>query len=166
MENNLYYTPTLKDLHYGFEFEYKSKDDNWVKVTLDTWNRPSKDNHLKYFTEYDLLRTLNHQDMACKYEDLTCIRVKTLDQSDIESLGWESDLVSKSPFTGKELKTYTLNIISGFNTGTYWTLKATDLTYEISSNTYSSYKTYNQNIEVIIKNKSELIKLMKQLNIK
>lgn len=89
MENNLYYTPELKDLHYGFEFEYKSKDDNWVKVTLDTWNRPSKENHLKYFTEYDLLRTLNHQDMACKYADLTCIRVKYLDQFDIESLGWK-----------------------------------------------------------------------------
>ena len=147
MENNLYYTPTLKDLHYGFEFEYKSKDDNWVKVTLDTWNRPSKENHLKYFTEHDLLRTLNHQDMACNYEDLTCIRVKYLDQSDIESLGWR------------------------FGTNDY-------VFPENKNVTYGQYKLLFNNNELeiihlsgtlfrgIIKNKSELNKLMQQLNIK
>ena len=152
MENNLYYTPTLKDLHYGFEFEYKSKDDNWIKVTLDTWNSPSKENHLKYFTEHDLLRTLNHQDMACKYADLTCIRVKYLDQSDIESLGWESDQYVPER-----------NICLNFKKPNDWYLNYWfgQIPYiEISRDGYDTGCALN------VKNKSELIKLMQQLNIK
>ena len=150
MKNNLYYTPELKDLHYGFEFEYKSKDDNWVKVTLDTWNRPSKENHLKYFTEHDLLRTLNHQDMACKYEDLTCIRVKYLDQSDIESLGWELDQYCNKEFclNFKHKDWYLNYFVSGLKT------------IEIGR------EEYDTGFMGQIKNKSELIKLMQQLNIK
>lgn len=151
MENNLYYTPTLKDLHYGFEFEYKSKDDNWVKVTLDTWNRPSKENHLKYFTEYDLLRTLNHQDMACKYADLTCIRVKYLDQSDIESLGWK-------------------DCDNIYNT-IRWDFNDYILMFYKKDNRYLIFRDCGpNNIQTVfngfIKNKSELIKLQQQLDIK
>lgn len=155
MENNLYYTPELKDLHYGFEFEYKSKDDNWVKVTLDTWNRPSKDNHLKYFTEHDLLRTLNHQDMACKYADLTCIRVKYLDKSDIESLGWintENLEFTKDTWILRKFEDGII-IHNDYSNGKYkfpWL-------YEDST---------DKIFEGTIKNRSELIKLMQQLNIK
>ncbi len=154
MENNLYYTPELKDLHYGFEFEYKSKDDNWIKVTLDTWNGPSKDNHLKYFTEYDLLRTLNHQDMACKYADLTCIRVKYLDQSDIESLGWGN-------FTFKNIDGY--NRASKFLTINFnYKEPVVDISYLPMLKNDGLSRIFRGTI----KNKSELIKLMQQLNIK
>lgn len=159
MENNLYYTPELKDLHYGFEFEYKSKDDNWVKVTLDTWNRPSKENHLKYFTEYDLLRTLNHQDMACKYADLTCIRVKTLDQSDIESLGWK--YTSKSIDNWYELKG---------NFQIPYTCFKIILSHGLFDKRIRIFADDQGSEDILfrgtIKNKSELIKLMQQLNIK
>lgn len=159
MENNLYYTPTLEDLHYGFEFEYKSKDDNWIKVTLDTWNRPSKENHLDYFTEYDLLRSLNHQDMACKYEDLTCIRVKYLDREDIESLGLsgfkiteyiENSHLEFTWFKGIELfglLTFTDKMISFYE-------------YDYNTREYSDCI-----FRGTIKNLSELKKLMQQLNI-
>lgn len=168
MENNLYYTPTLEDLHYGFEFEYKSKDDNWVKVTLDTWNSPSKENHLKYFTEHDLLRTLNHQDMACKYADLTCIRVKYLDQSDIESLGWT--FKTKGPFrtwyTGSD--SWFNNTIPTGDSGRYWSFELShDIKYNgIIIKAGTNYGDTDTFFEGTIKNKSELIKLMQQLNIK
>ncbi len=157
MKNNLYYTPTLENLHYGFEFEYKSKDDNWIKVTLDTWNNPSKDNHLKYFTEYDLLRTLNHQDMACKYENLTCIRVKYLDQSDIESLGWKlysQELTNRSNwccFRNTQLEMY---------------IQLDNNYFPRLLNFKSRGGDHIGNFKIKIKNKSELIKLMQQLNIK
>jgi hypothetical protein len=164
MENNLYYTPTLQDLHYGFEFEYKSKDDNWIKVTLDTWNRPSKENHLKYFTEYDLLRTLNHQDQACKYADLTCIRVKFLDQSDIESLGWKyvKDLC---PGDGGQrwfdlfLKDETTLC---FGTKLIIRINSKVCSYGLLDNMKPGDIVFSGDI----KNKSELIKLQQQLNIK
>ncbi len=165
MENK-YYTPTLKDLHYGFEFEYKSKEDSWVQVTLDTWNSPSKENHLKHFTEYDLLRNLNYQDMACKYEDLTCIRIKYLDQSDIESLGWK---------------------LSNQYDGAWWEwdkliLDAEEMWHPLGNWKYRLSLDENMKVHIdgrnpsnggqtkkfngTIKNKSELIKLMKQLDIK
>lgn len=88
-----------------------------------------------------------------------------MNREDIIDLGWQIDLIYKSPFTGKELDTFCLKVEYGFNNGTNWILASTDKGYEITSQSYSSYKTYNQNMEFNIKDISELKILMRQLGI-
>jgi hypothetical protein len=77
MENNLYYPPTIEEFYVGFEYEIKIKD-NWRK---------------KSTTISDFSPISDYDGMSILEEDLisNIIRVKTLDQSDIESLGWVSD---------------------------------------------------------------------------
>lgn len=145
MEDNKYYTPTIEEFHVGFEFEYKPKEGPWVHVYPETWMSPNKGMLLQYCTETELLRNINVQDQCLKRIDE--IRVKYLDQSDIESLGWR------------------------FGTNDY-------VFPENKNVTYGQYKLLFNNNELeiihlsgtlfrgIIKNKSELIKLMQQLNIK
>ena len=74
MENNLYYPPTIEEFYVGFEYEIKIKD-NWRK---------------KSTTISDFSPISDYDGMSILEEDLisNIIRVKTLDQSDIESLGW------------------------------------------------------------------------------
>ena len=123
MENNLYYTPEISEFHVGFEYEeYQFLERNW-KIVKCEFIKPDTIIDPKWF------------------------RVKTLDQSDIESLGWR------------------------FGTNDY-------VFPENKNVTYGQYKLLFNNNELeiihlsgtlfrgIIKNKSELIKLMQQLNIK
>jgi len=133
MENNLYYTPEISEFNVGFEYEIKIKD-NWRK---------------KSTTISDFSPISDYDGMSILEEDLisNIIRVKTLDQSDIESLGWR------------------------FGTNDY-------VFPENKNVTYGQYKLLfnNSELEIIhlsgtvfrgtIKNKSELIKLQQQLNIK
>lgn len=136
MENNLYYTPTIEEFHIGFECEVLgligAKEDQRL------FSQPT------IISQKELL-LINRLE----------IRVKYLDQSDIESLGW---------------------IVKGENhfiKGDWILLKYDDgliiyLDYYAGKLQHSwmyedSVKTL---FEGTIKNKSELIKLMQQLNIK
>lgn len=128
MENNLYYTPELNEFHIGFECEILgiigAKEDE------------------RLFSQSTII---TQKELAIIH--LLEIRVKFLDQSDIESLGWR------------------------FGTNDY-------VFPENKNVTYGQYKLLFNNSELeiihlsgtvfrgIIKNKSELIKLMQQLNIK
>ena len=128
LENNLYYTPTIEEFHIGFECEVLgiigAKEDERL------FSQPT------IISQKELLLI-----------DRLEIRVKYLDQSDIESLGWR------------------------FGTNDY-------VFPENKNVTYGQYKLLFNNNELeiihlsgtlfrgIIKNKSELIKLMQQLNIK
>lgn len=82
MENNLYYTPTIEEFHVGFEYEkYNEKVatySNYPKESTTTnWHR----------FKYDL-KSIRLSQLGTHLYNKT-IRVKYLDQSDIESLGWE-----------------------------------------------------------------------------
>ncbi len=146
MENNLYYTPTIEEFYVGFEYEIKIKD-NWRK---------------KSTTISDFSPISDYDGMSILEEDLisNIIRVKTLDQSDIESLrlnGLEiTEYVEESHleftwFKGIELfglLTFTDKMISFYE-------------YNYSTREYSDCI-----FRGTIKNKSELIKLQQQLNIK
>ena len=146
MENNLYYAPTIEEFYVGFEYEIKIKD-NWRK---------------KSTTISDFSPISDYDGMSILEEDLisNIIRVKTLDQSDIESLrlnGLEiTEYVEESHleftwFKGIELfglLTFTDKMISFYE-------------YNYSTREYSDCI-----FRGTIKNKSELIKLMQQLNIK
>jgi hypothetical protein len=140
-EDNKYYTPTLDEFHVGFEYEelvdnYPEDTKKWINV-----------------------KVAKHEELEFIKDNLTTkVRVKYLDKDDIEELGWE--------YIGK-LDAY----IHKFEYNTDTTTNKVDnimaLRYEdndtriiIATNKYDHYRFVGT-----IKNKSELKRLMKQLNI-
>jgi len=150
MENNLYYTPELNEFHIGFECEILgiigAKEDErlFSQSTIITKK------------ELDLIHLLE-------------IRVKYLDQSDIESLGWL--FKTKGPFRywfeGNE--SWFNNTIPDSPSGRYWEFQLIfdpELhTVQISAKTNDGIQEYEPFFQGTIKNLSELKKLMQQLNI-
>lgn len=123
-KTNKYYTPSIEEFHVGFEYE---RFDNSC--------------HKKWYTYI-----VEKGDILDYSSKLDAIRVKYLDQEDIESLGFKQE--NKNEFTtnlngdGYRIH-YTDKIIISY--GTYYD----------SDNLFIGY----------IKNKSEFKKLLKQLNI-
>lgn len=155
MGNNLYYTPTIEEFYANFEFEYSytsgklistiEPESGWKKDTFDwQWSETINDDW-----EHE------NEDFKLRY------RVKYLDQYDIESLGWKYDVnMSESEYGS-------FYIEPGYDE------KNRFIQYSLQN--YRNGKIYldkciNSGVHEIgflnIKNKSELIKLMKQLNIK
>lgn len=140
MENNLYYTPTIEEFHIGFEIECYVNGE-WISI-----------NYMKNYTSGALRpSTLDIQNLILN----NCIRVKYLDQSDIESLGWintENLEFTKDTWILRKFEDGII-IHNDYSNGKYkfpWL-------YEDST---------DKIFEGTIKNRSELIKLMQQLNIK
>lgn len=132
MKNNLYYTPTISEFYVGFECEVLgligAKEDEKL------FSQPT------IISQKELLLI-----------DRLEIRVKYLDQSDIESLGWSTE---------DNGECYNLQI--------KWDLYGL-YPFEFESKIPHTYKISKDRKDLFygtIKNKSELIKLMKQLNIK
>jgi hypothetical protein len=138
-----YYTPDISELHVGFEFE-KPNFDGWIKHAWDIHD----------FSQGRFKAQLKANQ----------IRVKYLDQKDIESLGFE--------FKHKSIDNWYL-INTSFEIANlkyrHVTLKhgVHDNLVVIYGNEYESENCVNDEVlfRGIIKNKSELIKLLKQLNI-
>jgi hypothetical protein len=72
MEKNKYYVPSVEEFHVGFEYEYRTNGDDWVKHTVHT--------------KADLAECIDDLE-----EKDNIIRVKHLDREDIESFGFEYD---------------------------------------------------------------------------
>ena len=133
---NKYYTPEIEEFHFGFEYqEDDNNSNNWKTQNV------GKDNigDLDYFD--DLIREGN-------------IRVKYLDQQDIEECGWifkeiEIGMLSNRPLF--KFKNYSLSFDR--NEHGIWLLIIDE---------YSDYQHFSGKV----KNKSELKKLMQMLNIK
>lgn len=135
-----YYTPKIEEFHVGFEFEYNNKHNGWEKDSM------------KFPNNYAFLFDVR------THEDI--IRVKYLDREDIESLGWELDQTVKgdSFFYHKNY-----NMMSEIEPCLCFTPKQ-----EMNIHIYdvsSPLNTKDYTALLKIKNKSELKKLMKQLNI-
>lgn len=131
LENNLYYTPTIEEFHIGFEYEeYQFLERNWKTVKCE-FIKPNTTIDSKWF------------------------RVKYLDQSDIESLGWEFE----KEHVGLEQLSFSIN-------GPIYE----DILYMDFDSKYMRIAWLGEGditrFSGTIKNKSELIKLMQQLNIK
>jgi len=135
-----YYTPEIEEFHVGFEFEtcYLQKD--WIKKKLE-------------FDDFGFYTSTWEVDSTPKTE----FRVKYLDKEDIESLGW-------------------FHRYDDFTFGEYSREKTDQLNYQLSYDyTYHTLTigiydkesiTFYQDIFVgDCKNKSELKKLLKQLQI-
>jgi hypothetical protein len=146
-EDNKYYTPSIEEFYVGFEYEKfdnrEASYSNFPKEFIRTnWHR----------FKYDL-KSIRLSQLGTHLFEKT-IRVKYLDQEDIESLGWvdgETRGLSGffiNPNTDDEFQMY---LHDNLGDG-YWYIEIYD---------YKADFIFRGNI----KNKSELSKLMKQLNI-
>lgn len=138
-ENNKYYTPTIEEFHVGFEYELLTLKGDWLKSIIDT---QSIFTVLRYYS--------------------TNTRVKYLDQEDIESLGWN--------YTGRGVdlwfsKEGIFFAVSGGHKFTEYKLQYGLHDNRLKIEAFFGGESEGILFEGIIKNKSELKRLMKQLGI-
>ena len=147
MENK-YYVPSIEEFHVGFEYEAKPNDPlGWGKVLVKTFPETPHNLGGRFLFEFIEDRL-----------SINCIRVKYLDKEDIESLGYslskEDDSYKEFLKVGEFYKYYIVICpIFSKNLGVYvniFTDQNTDQTIRFSG---------------FIKNKAELTKLLKQLDI-
>lgn len=150
-EENKYYVPKIEEFHIGFQFE------DYFEGHFDIENSKKYSNEIftnKTPFDYIEQRIKNNK-----------IRVKFLDKEDIESLGFTLIKTFPSPYTKKELYSFKLNKEEGFNTGSNYYITFNDANINIEIQTYGSYDTFKYQMNFIIKNKSELIKILKMIGI-
>lgn len=142
--NNKYYTPTIEEFHVGFQYEEEIYNANgnpsWYKEVLD------------WADDLNKIRSDINSNL---------IRVKYLDRENIESLGF-TNVCNNEDFIFESNKTY-LGISTGDDRKYY-------IDYCINRNWMLIYFKSNNGFECqvfdgIIKNISELKKLLSQLNI-
>jgi len=145
METPKYYTPEIIEFHVGFEFEMHSTiTQSFCRTATAEWTSI----HL-HETDFliALLPAIHNKN----------VRVKHLDREDIESLEWECRLFNQSYNSGEFIinNKYILifNLIDLF-----CVIKHINFPDRVEKNIISVFQG-------IIKNKSELKKIMKQLNI-
>ncbi len=137
-----YYTPSIEEFYVGFEYEYKSlQDSKWKKGICETGTESRED-----FTFRDTEKHLDRR------------RVKHLDTEDIESLGLEYDN-NAEPIPARD---YPHMFIPTAYAKEDWMLYH----YEYDSVIWiENYKEDSFYFKGVIKNKSELKKVLKMLGI-
>ena len=136
MEDKRYYVPELKEFHVGFEFE------DWDVKEDENWVK-------RIVSERGFIKHPHCEN-----------RVKYLDREDIESLGFKfipSIIVDYKLFEIHIPKKPNTNIIED-----WWSLRVED---NYRCQIYQNKDNWRRFFG-IIKNKSELIKVMEMLNIK
>lgn len=143
MEKNKYYTPDIKEFRIGFEYEEEDdlEDNVWIKRTLDF--------------SYDWLEI--HKDFANDK------RVKLLDKEDIESFGFklvprvdEPYQISADRYTMKDI-----DLLVADNTNRIQILGFDKIRHVCIDGTFHTRCLF----EGIIKNKSELEVVLKQIGV-
>lgn len=132
---NKYYTPSIDEFYLGFEYYFKNSNE-----------QPPSYYSYEEFGRYETLDELEDQILNDN------IKVKYLDQNDIESLGWGQDDYDGTIFY-KEKYTLIFNIFDFQESFGCVILETIDLK---ECTIFSGY----------IKNKNELKKLMKQIGTK
>ena len=136
-----YYTPSAEEFHVGFQCEFKNnmQDNVWLQEVCDV----------------DLvsmaLDRIEHQSVDDPFSEE--FRVKHLDKEDIESLGWKNKYATingKDYFVDSEEEIFTL--FCAFVGGNVIIMKR-------------QYSRHSCFFDGVIKNKSELKKIMQQLSI-
>jgi hypothetical protein len=166
MENK-YYTPTLEDLTLGTEYEYRYQGCaekrgtssctytiNGQKYKLETtedftpWFKGTIKESDFYYGGYDGETTFS--ELSSK--NFSNCRIKYLDKQDIEGLGFR---------VAHEFDNEAMFISKDGETQIYFDALVENLDKGIGLQIY----TNNDKVSAYIKNKSELIKLLKMLNI-
>lgn len=138
---NKYYTPEIEELHVGFEYE--KLIDDWD--LLYTWENYVIGDH------NDLEFVLN----KLKNSNEDCIRVKYLDQEDIKLLGFKC-------ITGMFSNVYTHKDSNNMEYYLWYTNKTISINVNFPN---TDFTKGDQIFRGTIKNKGELKRLLKQLNI-
>lgn len=156
LENNKYYVPEISEFHVGFEYEhltgFEKEFKPWIYDLASACTIIEKES---ISHNGEIIKMFIPAIQAC-VEEKQC-RVKTLDQSDIESLGWKlysQELTNRSNwccFRNTQLEMY---------------IQLDNNYFPRLLNFKSRGGDHIGNFKIKIKNKSELIKLMQQLNIK
>ena len=142
MSKELYYTPTIKEFHPSFEFE-QDNGYEWVKRTYEDTSQGI----------YSLKNAIVQR----------VIRVKYLDREDIESLGLNLIESEKSNYWGP---LFERRVEIGFNTYKICRLhlgQKSQVVVGVSGE--GSWGGSTDNIQMTIKNKSELKRILKQIGI-
>ena len=148
MEENKYYTPSLEEFCIGFEYEQINPvpiyDNGWrFKITK------------RIFTKEDIRSTMDLYRITIDLQDKD-IRVKYLDQQDIEECGFKENGYEEFIMTNSNIKSRYSTICTEVRIELYYDYKTKEL-----SILYQPEYLFNGTI----KNKTELKKLLKQLNI-
>ena len=164
MENK-YYTPEIEEFHVGFEYEMKERFlDGTVKNQIDfdnaKWKSCISDSAIMYVER--ALEGKNAENNLCG------IRVKYLDKQDIEDCGFTKECSKYSKILDSSCDVYMsegMNIILAH----YPNLnKISIMTRDYSENIITTKTAWDdKQINLIsIKNKAELKRLLKQLDLK
>lgn len=134
---NKYYTPTIDEFCFGFEYEWREGDDEttpWIKAICD----------------YNMLPVTEESRERNQY------RVKYLNREDVEELGWE--FIKKDEY-GSDV--FYKNIETGPKKGVKYYIHVPSNTPRIfiKWESYFSYGSYKGEMGVNIKNKNEFEKL-------
>ena len=152
MKDKKYYTPEISEFHVGFEYEYKSlQDDEWKKGICETGTESRED-----FTFRDTEKHLDRR------------RVKHLDRSDIESLGWEyNHKMAREEHNYEPIDCWEISIDTTENKEKYYTLFIYKEKLYVEHHEYQNSvgRTEEGLFKGTIKNKSELKTLLKWLKI-
>ena len=154
-----YYTPSIEEFHVGFEYEEKSSG-LWAKQIYNNYSPVLTGVLTEKYKQFRIEHLYNF-DTIENYIQCELIRVKYLDKEDIESLGWK--VVENVGNTEFEMG---LNYIMWFNKtdkNDLTILRRTELIQP--RNPPIIHNQWEGLFSGIIKNKSELKKLMKQLQI-
>lgn len=142
LEEKSYYTPSIEEFRYGFQFEvYNSPKAFFYAEAAEGW--------MKTQMTFGVLGNLLNIE---KFILDKLIRVKYLDQEDIEAEGWVS--------LGKKI-----NIYSGFEHYLYVNIDGSISIYEATGNNVNRDENTLIVQSIAIRNRSELNRLMKQLGI-
>ena len=143
--NDKYYTPSIEEFHVGFEYELKDEYISESQRLIDWYSQIVNSVQELESVEFEMQRN--------------SVRVKYLDSEDIESLGFV--------FTGKSIDKW-FKLDGSFDIGG-WTSYKIVLHFNELDHRVFIYADDRGSEEVlfngIIKNKSELVRLLKQLNI-
>lgn len=134
ISDNKYYTPTIEEFYFEFEYE-ELIGEEWIP-------RPSFNIHDHCIADYDGIIEFDLYNLIENKK----VRVKYLDQEDIESLGFKQD----------SLYSFRKND---------WIIEVNLNELHIGKDTLDIYLVSDLRFKGTIKNKSELVKLLKQLGI-
>lgn len=153
MENK-YYTPSIEEFHVGFEYEHCHSSISFVTLNFKTGEKENRTEPKKIWeksifsgNEFDVWKSSFRFNDSLKDGQ---IRVKYLDKEDIESLGFMQE--GDSARYRKE----NLNILFYALAESINPLVLTDRVVVIKDGEYVKYSG-------VIKNKSELIRILKMI---
>lgn len=150
MENK-YYIPSVEEFHVGFEYEFKQFNtdfSDWLQTSFGT-----TDNFMIFDIQSNML-------------EKGLVRVKYLDENDVESFGF-----SKVPGTVNVFKYKTPYSTDGSKDAEYWyywhiiLFERSEKFPNVLISNYMDYDIQDVRFEGWVKNKSELKRLLIQLGI-